>query len=108
MQISAATSNDPRQDLTKVFSFATDLDTAKRTANVEGKPVMVIVHATYCSACKKLLPDLVANKDVKELSKKFVVIHSVDGSDPQAENFTPAHSYYPRFEKHKLILHLLQ
>lgn len=89
---------DPRQDLTKVFDFAPSVETGVQTAITERKPIMIIVHATYCSACKALLPDMVASKDLKELSKDFVVIHSVDGSEPIAETIGPDGKYFPRFD----------
>lgn len=89
---------DPQQDLTKVFNFAPSLETGVQTAIDERKPIMLIVHATYCSACKKLIPDMVASSDLKKMSKDFVIIHSVDGSEPIAETIGPDGSYFPRFD----------
>lgn len=98
LKISAGSSSkkyDPQQDLTKVFDFLS-LETGVQTAIATGKPIMLIIHATYCSACKALIPDIVKSKDAKTLGEEFVVIHSVDGSEPEADKIAPDGTYFPR------------
>lgn len=98
LQVSAAQqSYDPRMDLSRVFNFAPNLNAAVSTANAQGKPIMLIVHRTSCPACKKLIPQLIASPEVKSYSQNFVVVHSLDNSDPLCEKEGP--QYYPRLDQ---------
>lgn len=96
---------DSRQDLSRVFDFAPNLRAAVDTAKTQGKPIMLFVHRSTCPACKKLLPQLTSNSDVKTLGKNFVVVHSIDNSDPDCEREGP--SYFPRLDQFEVLLNRL-
>lgn len=82
--------------MVKVFNLAPDLDAGVAQAQAEGKPILVIVHKSTCPACKRLLPQIGQSNDLKNLGKQFVIINSVDGSDPKAEKLGKA--YFPRYD----------
>lgn len=88
---------DP-QDLTNVFTFIDNLDIGLKRAKTESKPLMLIVHSSYCRACKSLRPKLIESNDVKIMGKEFFVVNALDGKEPKAKNYGPDGFYYPRFE----------
>lgn len=53
---------------------------AMKQAKQEGKPMMMDMMASWCSACKRLDAEVWTRSDVAELSKSFVTV-KVDGDE---------------------------
>ena len=53
------------------YSYSEGLAQAKET----GKDMLFLFHSTRCGACKRLMPDFAANKQIEELSKNFVMVN---------------------------------
>ena len=70
---------------------------AKTLASQQNKPVMVILHKTWCGACKRLKPLVAGSKAMLDLSDKFVMVNAEDdeapGDDP---SFNIDGGYIPR------------
>merc|ERR1711976_341958 len=68
-----------------------------KVAKASQKPMMVVLHKTWCGACKRLKPDFAANKEIEALSKKFVMVNAEDDEAPH-DNQAFAHDggYIPR------------
>lgn len=61
------------------------------------KPVMVILHKSWCPACKSLKPKFEASKDIEKLSSQFVMINAKEGEEPIDEpKFNVDGTYIPR------------
>lgn len=79
------------------YNFAKNLEEGLKSAKLESKPVILIVHKAMCGACKVLIPKLVASNDMKKLSDNFVMVNAFNGQDSKAKQYAPDGSYVPRF-----------
>ncbi|GAB0090726.1 Thioredoxin, conserved site [Sergentomyia squamirostris] len=78
------------------FDWADNLTAGLKRAEKEVKPLMIVIHATGCPACKSLKTEFASDKTLLELSKKFVMVSAMDEEEPQGKEFKPDGMYYPR------------
>lgn len=72
------------------------LEVGKRTAREQQKPLMVIIHKSWCGACKSLKPVIEKSESIHELSKDFVMVNLEDKEEPMDSQFKPDGAYIPR------------
>ena len=74
-------------------------DDAVETALEVNKPIFLLIHKTWCHACKSLKKSMQqsnARKAFKKLSQYFVMVNTVDDDEPFEEEYRPDGKYIPR------------
>ncbi|OZC04962.1 hypothetical protein X798_08080 [Onchocerca flexuosa] len=84
--------------------FGEDIDWVKWEDAVElamevDKPIFLLIHKSWCHACKalkKTFQQSNARKAFKQLSKYFVMVNTEDDDEPYEEEYRPDGKYIPR------------
>ena len=57
---------------------------------------MVVIHKTWCGACKALKPKFAENEAIEKAAEHFVLLNALDDDEPAGEEFKPDGGYIPR------------
>lgn len=71
------------------------LDEGLAEAKAEGRPLMLVVHASWCSRCQELKPAFTQAR-LAELSEQFVMVNADQDQIPAVLGYAPDGSYIPR------------
>ena len=71
------------------------LDEGLAQAAQEGRPLMLVVHASWCGKCKALRPAF-QRSELVELSRKFVMVNADQDQTPAVLSYAPDGTYIPR------------
>ncbi|KAL3994800.1 Thioredoxin-like family protein [Acanthocheilonema viteae] len=84
--------------------FGEDIDWVKwedavETAMEVNKPIFLLIHKSWCHACKalkKTFQQSNARKAFRTLSKYFIMVNTEDDEEPYEEEYRPDGKYIPR------------
>jgi len=72
------------------------LDEGLALAKTTDKPLMVVIHKTWCGACKALKPLFAASNEIEQQSREFVMVNLQDDEEPSDTAYQPDGGYIPR------------
>jgi len=73
------------------------LEEAKRLSAAEKKPVMVLIHKTWCGACRNLKPKVAEDEALAKYSSNLIMVNMEDDEEPKEEEYAPGGAkYVPR------------
>ncbi|KXJ18963.1 thioredoxin domain-containing protein 12 [Exaiptasia diaphana] len=72
------------------------LEEGKLEAQNSRKPMMIVVHKSWCGACKALKPRFSTSSEIADLSRKFVMVNLEDEEEPKDQQYHIDGSYIPR------------
>ncbi len=85
--------NDAGIEWVKEGGWQGALDRAGET----GRPILLLVHRTWCGACKQLRPRFAESKEIERLAGDFVMVRThEEGGDFDGDLFKPDGGYFPR------------
>ena len=64
-------------------------------ARASHRPLMLVVHASWCNQCKKLKPAF-QDRELSELTRHFVMVNADQDEVPTAMQYAPDGAYLPR------------
>ncbi len=67
-----------------------------RVASEEQRPLMLVVHASWCSKCRLLKRLFRSDKQLIELSEQFVMVNVDQDEEPTVTQLGPDGTYLPR------------
>jgi protein-disulfide reductase (glutathione) len=80
--------------------WAASLDDGWKQAKEQGKPLVVVVHKTWCGACKALKPRFADSEEIKAAAEGVVLVNLQDEEEPTgaaAAKYAPnGAAYIPR------------
>lgn len=78
------------------YIWANSLESGIQIATNHRKPGMIIIHKSWCSACKNLKPKFATSSEIQNLSRHFVMVNLMDDEEPSEKVFAPDGNYIPR------------
>uniref|UniRef100_A0A8D8TK44 Thioredoxin domain-containing protein 12 n=2 Tax=Cacopsylla melanoneura TaxID=428564 RepID=A0A8D8TK44_9HEMI len=66
------------------------------SAKLSQKPVMVLIHKSYCPACHELSPQFAASKEIADRASNFEMVNIYDDEEPEDVKYAPDGDYVPR------------
>ncbi|GFS10154.1 thioredoxin domain-containing protein 12 [Elysia marginata] len=68
----------------------------QRIAREQKKPAMVVIHKSWCRACKALRPRFANSPEIEAMSNDFIMINVEDDDEPRGAEYKPDGAYIPR------------
>jgi protein-disulfide reductase (glutathione) len=69
------------------------MDEGEKLSQSSNKPLMLVIHKSWCGACKALKAQFSVSKEIEELSNAFVMVNTMEPTDVK---FAPDGGYIPR------------
>lgn len=80
------------------INWFNNLEDAQQEAKTQNKPLMILIHKTWCGACTRLKTSF-ASDDVKSVikqSENFIMVNLENDEEPKDKSYAPDGGYIPR------------
>lgn len=78
------------------IGWTSDMEAFKSEIVKTGKPGMLVIHKSWCGACKALKPKFAESKEIEEAAEGFVLFNALDDDEPSGAEYKPDGGYIPR------------
>jgi len=78
------------------INWVGSLEEMKEQIDATGKPGMVLIHKSWCGACKNLKPRFASSNEIEQASADFIMFNALDDDEPKDKSFSPDGGYIPR------------
>jgi len=95
LAISSAESESLARGFNENINWRTFEDGQKESQET-GKPLLLLIHKSWCGACKRLKGVVGPSTLIEERSKAFVMVNVEDEEEPKGAQFSPDGGYIPR------------
>lgn len=65
-------------------------------ARATRKPMMVLIHKSWCGACRRIKDAFKKHNEISRLAKNFIMVNCGDNDEPEGVAYRPDGPYYPR------------
>jgi protein-disulfide reductase (glutathione) len=72
------------------------LDEAKAAAEENGRPILLLIHKSWCGACKALRTVFADSDAIEHQAAHFNMVNLEDDEEPKDKAFQPDGGYIPR------------
>ena len=72
------------------------LDEAVASSKDSGKPIFLLIHKSWCGACKGLKKNFAGDAAIEKLATEFEMVNTEDNDEPQGDQYQPDGGYIPR------------
>ena len=79
-----------------LIDWYNDLPAGLASAKEKNLPVMMLIHKSWCGACKRLKPEFQASEDIRAIARSFVMVNLEDDEEPKDPRYSSDGGYIPR------------
>ncbi|KAK7100746.1 thioredoxin domain-containing protein 12-like isoform X2 [Littorina saxatilis] len=72
------------------------LEKAWQRSKSENLPVFLLIHKSWCGACKAFKPKFAESTEIQKMSEQFVMVNVEDHEEPDGDQYKPDGGYIPR------------
>jgi len=79
----------PSHGFNDKIAWFDDLEAGLKEARARNTLAVVLIHKSWCGACKRLRSDFVASESIVQATTPFVMINLADDKEPVGDQWTP-------------------
>jgi len=73
-----------------------DFENGHKLAKEQNKMIFMLIHKSWCQACKALKPQFATSMEIEKLAPEFVMVNIMDDEEPKDRKYQPDGGYIPR------------
>ena len=91
----AGSGTGPDRGFNGNIAWSNRLEDSLARAKSEGRPALVLIHKSWCGACKRL-KSVFEHPEIERLAHELVMVNLEDDEEPADPAYRPDGSYIPR------------